>query len=354
MKCRVLLAVLTTAFTGIILPSFAQKNYYVVVSAFRTDGVTKEFAVHLPVTSADTAYTIADQQNEMVKMYVMRTADSQEAMARTRELHDRLEPTGTIQFDDEASASRTTALASGAMAGAPLKPRGKLFKFAVSSESGDVFTGNVHHVDFVNERDLAAYPANTYTDVLHPGIGEEMTVVYGVFGYKQTEQYIDYADPSTVPGAYQDENGAWVIPHKLERLEAGDVSVMYNVSFYQDASIMLPQSQTDLDELVKMMNENPNYEITVHGHCNGKKDRRIIAMSENQPYFETEGSMEVYGSAKMLTALRAEAVKKYLIQHGIAEKRIKIFSWGGSYKLVDTDSAYARLNDRIEIEILKD
>ncbi|MBT1703901.1 OmpA family protein [Chryseosolibacter indicus] len=352
MKCRVLLAVLFTAFTGIFLPSFGQKTYYVVISSFSTDASAKNLTAHLPMSSVDTAYAIQNE-DESIRMYIMKTNDQEQAMARTQVLQNTLAQPA-YEISDDASTSRTTALAGGGMAAAPLKPKGKLFKFAVSSPAGDVFTGNVHQVDFEKEQDVAIYPANTYTDILHPGVDRDMTVVYGIFGYKQVEQYIDYSDPSSVLGAYQDENGAWVIPYKLERLEKGDVSVMYNVSFYHDASVMLPQSKTDLDELVKMMKENPNYVIKVHGHCNGKKERRIVAMSGGQPYFETEGSMEVYGSAKLLGSLRADAVKNYLVENGISEKRIKTYSWGGSYKLVDFDSPSSRLNDRIEIEILQD
>jgi outer membrane protein OmpA-like peptidoglycan-associated protein len=117
---------------------------------------------------------------------------------------------------------------------------------------------------------------------------------------------------------------------------------------------MLPNSKTDLDELVKMMNENPEYEITIHGHCNGKGARKLITRTSTQSFFNISESRVIFGSAKSLSALRAESVRDYLIMHGINEKRVKIFAWGGRYMLVEPQASYAKLNDRIEIEIRKD
>jgi len=102
------------------------------------------------------------------------------------------------------------------------------------------------------------------------------------------------------------------------------------------------------------MTVNPNYQIKVHAHCNGKHSRKIIAMGGNTNYFDVQGSIEKEGSAKELTNLRAEAIRTYLADHGIARERVKIFGWGGSEMLVDQNSSHAKLNDRIEIEILKD
>ena len=110
----------------------------------------------------------------------------------------------------------------------------------------------------------------------------------------------------------------------------------------------------EMDELVNMMKLNPDYSIKIHGHCNGNYDRRIIALGQSENYFNIEGSDEIPGSAKDLTKLRAEAVQSYLEKNGINRERSKIFSWGGSHMLVGETSSSARLNDRIEIEIMKD
>jgi outer membrane protein OmpA-like peptidoglycan-associated protein len=240
------------------------------------------------------------------------------------------------------------------MATPPVKSKSKLFKFTINGPDGQAIPGKVHFVDFSRERDLASYQSQTYTDIINPGKNKEMALVCGVFGYKISEKYMSYSEPYSIDGAYEDENGAWVIPYELEPLERGDVSVMYNVSFLKDAVIMLPPSKNDLDQLVNMMKENPRYEITIHGHCNGKNDRKIIAMASRHAFFDITESQQVFGSAKKLSAYRAESVREYLVMNGIDEKRIRTYAWGGRYMLANPEGPYAKLNDRIEIEIRKD
>jgi outer membrane protein OmpA-like peptidoglycan-associated protein len=386
MKSRVLQTVFFTVFSGILLPALGQKNYYVVVGAFSTEQNVKEFTTHLPSGELDTTYATSEQ-DQTLHLYVLRTNDKDVAISKTLQLQQQLENpnqdpnlTGSYQsiavssdaLEGKSVTVRNTMLGSGggatgntevasesksggsegAMGKAPMVAKGKFFKFTVSAE-GQTMPGKIHYVDFQREKDLAAYATDEYNDILMP-YDEQMALVCGVFGYKQVEKYIDYKNPSGIEGAYRDENGAWVIPYELKRLEKGDVSVMYNVAFFKDAVIMLPQSKSDLDELLNMMKANPNYEITVHGHCNGKHSRKIIAMGSEQSFFNINGSKEFEGSAKKLTDLRAEAIRTYLIQNGIDEKRIKTYAWGGSYMLVEQHAPFAKLNDRIEIEIRKD
>src|SRR5688572_10619530 len=181
-----------------------------------------------------------------------------------------------------------------------------------------------------------------------------MTLVCGICGYKEITQLVDYENPSLTESAPQDHENAWVIPFKLDRLKKGDVSVMYDVSFYKDAVIMLPRSQEELDELVSMMSSNPNYQIKVHGHTNGNNKRKIIALGKDRNYFDMKGSDQKNGSAKELSKQRAEAVRDYLVEHGIEKSRMEIMAWGGTNMLAGETSASAKLNDRIEIEILED
>jgi outer membrane protein OmpA-like peptidoglycan-associated protein len=237
----------------------------------------------------------------------------------------------------------------------PRKAKGKFFKFTILSPAGEPIAGKVHHVDLKQGRDIASYNSNDYSDVLRPSNREEpMTIICGIFGYKEVTQLVDYAEPSLTTGASQDANGIWNIPFSLERLKKGDVSVMYDVSFYKDAVVMLPRSQEELDELVSMMQTNANYKIKIHGHANGNTKRKIIALGKNRNYFDVKGSNQKNGTSKELSKLRAEAVQEYLTTHGIDKKRMEIMAWGGTNMLVSETSPSAKLNDRIEIEILED
>ncbi len=236
------------------------------------------------------------------------------------------------------------------------KAKGKYFKFAIIGPDGQPFTGKVHNVDLKLGRDLASYNSYDYNDILLPSSQREepMTFICGIFGYKEVMQLVDYTNPALTEGVTRDEYEAWVVPFKLERLDKGDVSVMYNVSFYKDAVIMLPRAKEELDELVHLMNSNPAYVIKIHGHTNGNDKRKIIGLGETRNYFDVKGSVEKNGTSKELSKDRAEAVKEYLVEHGIARDRMDIMAWGGTNMLVKETSSSARLNDRIEIEILKD
>ncbi len=236
------------------------------------------------------------------------------------------------------------------------KAKGKYFKFALIGPDGQPFTGKIHNVDLKLGRDIAAYNSYDYNDIVRSSSQrqEPMTFVCGIFGYKEVMQLVDYTNPKLTAGATLDQYGAWVIPFKLERLNKGDVSVMYNVSFYKDAVIMLPRAKEELDELVNMMKSNPDYEIKIHGHTNGNDKRKIIGLGKPRNYFDVKGSEEKTGTSKELSKDRAEAVKAYLVEHGIAGDRMDIMAWGGTNMLVKETSSSARLNDRIEIEILKD
>lgn len=181
-----------------------------------------------------------------------------------------------------------------------------------------------------------------------------MTIVCGIFGYKEVTQLVDYANPGVATGAVKDENGIWTIPFPLERLKKGDVSVMYDVSFYKDAVIMLPRSQEELDELVNLMSANPKYKIRIHGHANGTGKTKMIVLGKVKNYFDIKGSKQKNGTTKELSKQRAQAVLDYLVEHGVTQDRMEIFAWGGTNMLVAETSPSAKLNDRIEIEILED
>ncbi len=86
------------------------------------------------------------------------------------------------------------------------------------------------------------------------------------------------------------------------------VPVLIDNIFYDfDKYTLRPESETALDELVKMLEENPNITIELSAHCDYK------------------------GSAaynKVLSQHRAEAVVNYLIAHGIAKDRLTPVGYG--------------------------
>ena len=86
------------------------------------------------------------------------------------------------------------------------------------------------------------------------------------------------------------------------------VPVMIDNIFYDfDKATLRPESETALDDLVKLLNENPNVTIELSAHCDFK------------------GSSEYN---KRLSQRRAESVVNYLTAHGIASDRLTPVGYG--------------------------
>ncbi|MDD6895142.1 MAG: OmpA family protein [Prevotellaceae bacterium] len=80
-----------------------------------------------------------------------------------------------------------------------------------------------------------------------------------------------------------------------------------NIFYDFDKATLRPESMASLDELVKLLNENPNVTIELSAHCDYK------------------GSAEYN---KALSQRRAESVVKYLIEKGIDRERLTPVGYG--------------------------
>ena len=374
---------------GIITTTSAQQ-FYVVVGAFAQESNAQKFTGYVRSLRYPANYELNVAKNYYY-VYVLKTAERETGMMQVKTLQEESEfkdawlfsghlgnspevvsapvpqsetSTPVITEKDIAVVSEpqldtTTQVQISivpATEGEPeMKVKGKLFKFVIETLDGKIVNGEVHNVDYKRGRELASFASNKYIDLPHPSKeNNPMAMVCGIFGYKEDVKFLDYNNPAAEEGIVQDAKGAWIIPYRLERLKKGDVSVMYKVSFYKDAVVMLPQSKSEMDELVNMMKDNPNYKIKIHGHCNGSNSRKIIALGQNKNYFNIQGADEHNGSAKELSKLRAEAVQSYLADNGIDVNRAEVYAWGALNMLVPQTSNSAKLNDRIEIEIMQD
>lgn len=115
--------------------------------------------------------------------------------------------------------------------------------------------------------------------------------------------------------------------------EAGTRVVLQNINFQPGKYDLLPESFSELDKLVQLMEENPDVEIFLSGHTDYPGDApENILLSEK----------------------RVEAVKAYLVKKGIADARITGKGYGGTQPVADFDSEESRkLNRRVEFTILK-
>lgn len=373
LRCLITLSLIIVATT------LHAQRFYVVVGAFAKESNAIKFSGYVRSLRYSATYELNKAKNYYY-VYVVKTSQREAALVQVKELQQESEFKDAWVFsgilgsgevaeqqevvvqDGKETLSEPQVVPEAAAVLLPDPPaneanpdkplKGKLFKFVIQTTDGKPVHGSVHHVDFNRGRDIASYAAEEYIDLPRPpGNDNPMSMVCGIFGYKEVVKYINYDDPTTDKTVTKDDKGAWVIQYQLERLKKGDVSVMYHVSFYKDAVVMLPQSKAELDELVSMMKDNPNYRIKIHGHCNGSNSRKIIALGPTKNYFAIQGSDERNGTAKELSKLRADAVKLFLEDNGIDKSRSEVFAWGAQNMLVPETSTSARLNDRIEIEI---
>jgi outer membrane protein OmpA-like peptidoglycan-associated protein len=119
----------------------------------------------------------------------------------------------------------------------------------------------------------------------------------------------------------------------LVPIEVGESIQLKNVFFVQSKAELKPESYPELDRLVAILRENPTMEIELQGHTDN------------------------LGNANAnldLSKKRVDAVKKYLVEKGIASTRITGKGFGGSKPVAPSDTeANRQLNRRVEFKVTK-
>lgn len=119
----------------------------------------------------------------------------------------------------------------------------------------------------------------------------------------------------------------------LSPAKIGEIIVLNNVFFEKATEKLLPESEEELNSIVKILKDNNKMEIELRGHTDNR------------------------GNAKQLLDLskkRVDIVKKYLVTKGIDSTRIKTKAFGGTMpiNLNNSEEEHAK-NRRVEFKILK-
>jgi len=235
------------------------------------------------------------------------------------------------------------------------KPAGKAFYFKLVSETdrSEIKSGEVHLQESANATQYQAFKPGEVVYLPAPkNKNGTYSIATQVPGFAQATFSFDYQNPAELNGPEQEAIIEIVVP----KAKKGDYIDFSNVKFFKNSSILQPVSQGELDGVVDLLKENIHYKIKIHGHVNGTQPRESFTRGPNSSFFSTNPSADVDHkkmSPKDLSEARAECVRDYLVSQGIDKERISVKGEGGRIPLYPTGGSLGQLNDRVEIEFVK-
>jgi outer membrane protein OmpA-like peptidoglycan-associated protein len=140
-----------------------------------------------------------------------------------------------------------------------------------------------------------------------------------------TVDLVIYVEPGKPPRA---------VPMPVTRaITADDPPELTDIRFVRSQAVILESSAGALEDLLARMRANPQMEIRVEGHTDNVGDE---------------------GALVDLSVSRADAVKAYLVRHGIDGMRIRTRGYGATKPRYDNATETGRAgNRRVEIRIIR-
>jgi len=123
-------------------------------------------------------------------------------------------------------------------------------------------------------------------------------------------------------------------PAKQVKIRDNRIEIGEKIQFAYDKAEVLPVSFAILDELAKVIQENPHVQkLSIEGHASEEGEEQ-----HNQ----------------LLSKARAEAVRLYLVAKGVSAERLSSIGFGESKPLVSNETEAGReTNRRVEFHITK-
>lgn len=239
-----------------------------------------------------------------------------------------------------------------------VNPVPDLFLSLYHAQNDKVVQGEVKLIDLRRNSYLSTVPGNSYLSIsTYSEKYPVLQLICDPIGYRKIhlELNLDSLLKGKRPAFVEDLGTTLMVHFDLIKYQKGDRRTLFNVYFYKDAAVMRADSKYELEELGQMMKDNPTYRIRLHGHTNGNYYGKIlISPPKSDPFDLPAAIVSGNGSAKLLSELRAEAIKNYLIDRTIDATRIEIKGWGGKRPLFNKDAGNAHRNARVEIEVISD
>jgi outer membrane protein OmpA-like peptidoglycan-associated protein len=239
----------------------------------------------------------------------------------------------------------------------PPATEAKFFLYLYNPTNSEPIEGEVEIIDAERSTLVKKEKANQLVSIPYPKTKSgKVTLLGSSLGYRKVQHDLSLqALKDSIPDYVEWDKDHYVIKFDLDRLHKGDIETLYNVYFFNDATVMQPESKYELGKLLDMMKSNPRYRIRLHGHTNGNGQGKIISMGPSKNFFELSSDVvKGSGSAKELSLQRANTIRDWLVSNQIAADRIETKGWGGSRMLHDKNSDKARRNVRVEVEVLEE
>ena len=123
------------------------------------------------------------------------------------------------------------------------------------------------------------------------------------------------------------------LEEKIELSKPGTLIVMPEIQFYKNSFGIMPSSKPSIDELVYIMDKNPNLRIEIQGHiCCVTQDHNNLSLE------------------------RAKQVRRVLISYSIRQDRMVVKGYGVTkpkFPIPEATEVQALANRRVEIMILQ-
>jgi outer membrane protein OmpA-like peptidoglycan-associated protein len=116
-----------------------------------------------------------------------------------------------------------------------------------------------------------------------------------------------------------------------EELNKSGHIALYGIHFDTGKATILPDSESLLGEIVKMLQANPDVKVSVEGHTD---------------------NVGAAGANQMLSEKRSQAVVTWLTAHGISASRLKAKGWGQTKPVADNATEDGRGKNR-RVELVK-
>jgi len=231
-----------------------------------------------------------------------------------------------------------------------------VFMSAFRVRDGKLVDADIKVIDTDKSKLLTVVKSNRYLNLPDPKTKSgKISLVASALGYKDVKLDVGFltTEQDTIQQNVTLFGSYFQFSFPLEKMVKGQEFSLSKVTFFNDAAIMTPNSSEQLNAVLETLQDNPTTRIRLNGYTNSNGRGKIIYVGPSKNFFALSSDrIEKTGSAKELSAARAQVIKDWLVAQGISESRVEVMGWGGVKQIYDQDSPHARKNARVELEVL--